>query len=486
MLNLGLPHFRIDYHDFLRGSNSYVNYPDGGFLSQSYGINIFNTPGVLGITAHKNETVRSTLNVNEPVIAWGMGPSSTGLGAIVVGLGSNGNSDGYFYNVADDGTITQNGSEDTTQDYNGRGFVDVVQYNSKWYFTSRSNVIQCSLDLNTKDLTYWTTTKSKSSLNNFSPHPMVVYNNILWIADQNYLHKLDGTTATTQAFDLPAGWVITAMAVYNNLIYMAAEPYWNASSTYHGQAKIYTWNGYSDSWLDEYDMDARVNALYVFDGTLFCFTNYYLGYFDGVKVKPLRPLSSPVYKCQVTQVDGSMFYAEGTNLVRYGSPVPGTRRVFVKHVPAISSQGYSAIFSWYQKRLLLIENGASGNPGIPYLISDINDLGSGSDSYQFDFNPRFFSRQVRIRGIVVETVDGLSSGQSVDVDYIDHKGARKQGAYFGYGNSQFNLHGENIFGFDVADGVVTRTVQPAITITNNARLRYVDFYYEPSEAPLNN
>lgn len=485
---LNLPHFRIDYHDFLRGSNSYVNYPDGGFLSTSYGINIFNTPGLLTTTPHKSETVHSSLGSSEPIIAWGLGPSSSGLGGELVALGVTGSSDGVFYNVnSSSGNITANGSADTTQAYNGNGFVDAIQYQGSWYFTSRVNVIKCSIDLNTKDLTFWTTTKSKSSLQQYSPHPMVVYNDILWIADQNYLHSLDGSTASTQVFDLPSGWVITAMCIYNNLIYMAAEPYWNASGFYHGQAKIFTWNGYSDSWLDEYDVDTRVNCLYVFDGTLFAFTQYYLGYFDGVRVKYLRPVLNQIFKSQVTQVDNSMFYVDGINMIRYGSPVPGTRKVFVNYIPATASQGYSAIIAHYLKQMIIVEKGNSN--GLPYLVSDINAAGGSSESYLQDYNARFFSRPVRVRSVVVETESGLASGQSVDVNYFDHTGASKDAAFFGYSSNEFGtgaLQGKNIWRFDVEDGIVTRTIRPSVTVAKDTKLRYVDFYYEQSEDDLNN
>lgn len=473
-----LPKFRIDFREYVKGSNSFPNYPDGGFDSNYFGMNAYETPGYL-TTAPTAAVATSGLSTS-PVVAYGLAPASTGLGAKVMALGTNASTHGILQKVSDSGAYTVMAT-DTARNYGRLGFCDVEYYNGAWFYTSRTDMGRSDIDLTTPVHNWWTATMLQPGLDSFSPHPLVVFSNILYIADKNFLHQLDGAVATGNVFDLPTGWVITDLAVYNNLLYISAEPYFNASGQYHGQGKIFTWDGFSPSWLNEYNVDVRIDTMFVFENVLYCFTPYFLGYFDGRKVRYLRPLSNHVYRSMVTETLNSMVYADGADLIRFGAPVPNTRKSFVRYINAASVgvTQISGVLAHYQKTVnFAIE---SATTGIAYTIPDFNAAGNAGSSFQMPMNRRAFTQQVKIRAIVIEMDPLFHAQQSIDLAYIDDQGLRVVPKII-----SFTANGAIArFAADVKSQRATRSIKPAFTIASDFRLRFADFYYEASETPLN-
>lgn len=473
-MNYNLPSFRVDRTDFLKGQNSYDHLPDGGQLTTANGINAFSKPGLITVVPDLGNAVTGSLPASG-IFNFGFAKGAITMNPVC--MATNSSQDGYYYTLDDSGAMTLVGSADTSQNYD-IGKSDTVFYQGSFYTTSTTDIIKNSVDLATRDTSFWVTTKAKSSLDSFSPHPMVVFGDIMYIASARYLHQLDAATATEAVLDLGADWVITAMAVYNNLIYICAEQYWNYSSTYHGLAKMFTWDGYSASWLDEWNINYRVSAMYVFENVLYMWRYSDMGYWDGSRFKPLRPMSTQTYKHQITECQGSMFFTDNTMVVRYGSPtLTGGKRFFNYWVT--NSNQFTGIASWTQNGILISKNGNTNMSNI--FVSNINTPGAGS--YEAIFNPRFFKRPVKLRAAVIELGQAIASGQSIQINFQNDKSELKTVGTFD--NAVTAMAAKQNWSFDILGKAATRNVKPRLTITGGAYVRSVDFFYEAAEDQLN-
>lgn len=473
-MQYNFPHFSINRTDFLKGGNTYNNYPDGGFQYDYVGYNAFSKPGWLGISQDIGNSVTSSLPINIG-ISWGFGKGV--LAQEVVAVGSNSSQDGSFWTMNEStGGLTQVGSDDTAHDYQ-LGFTSTIFYHGAFYTTSKTDITYQLYDLSSRDVAWWVTTKGQSSLNGYSPHPQVVFGDIHYIADGQYIHQNDNGTVTAQVLDLGADWVITEMVVYNNLIYITAEPYYNFSGTKHGLAKMFTWNGYADSWLDEYHLDSRVSAMYVFKNVLYVWNSKYIGYFTGSTIKNLYPVSGQIYSSQICSTADSMWFIDGSTVVRYGSPYLSGQFKFHRFFSLVSNG--NGMCSPQTESLLIATTGASN--GSNFFVSNVNGGGGGNKS--FKMNTRRFIAPVHVRGYVIDT-DGMASGQYVEVGLIDDTGTLRGTKRFGY-SVDAAMQGKQRWTFDIFSVGPSRTLTPYITVAGGVYLQGIDFLYEPSEDKLN-
>lgn len=463
-----LPRFTIDRSDWLAGNNSAYDLPDGGLQNYTVGANVFSEPGLLAIAPYLGTNTTASLPALG-VLSWGGGKGAITLQPMCVMANTSGG-DGSYYTVDDVGVMTKVGATDTSQDYSP-GFTDTRYYHGAFYTTSRTDIVKNSTDLGTRDLSFWITTSGHGTLQAFSPHPMEVFGDILYIADGQYLHQLDGAVTSTQVLDLGTDWTITAIVNYNNLLYITAEAYLNANGQYHGITKMFTWDGFSDSWLDEWTLNYRVDALYVYENVLYIFDKQFMGYWDGARKKNLRVTGNQIFRHNITETSDSMFYVNGSTVVRYGTPQIGAQRRFWNYWQNVF-QTYQGITSFRDNRIILSENGSSNSS--VYYVADANGPGTINFANLF-FNKRTFRRAVHIRGVVVET-DPIPSGGAVSVTYLDDNNtSRALGTFNTVGKMKKQLEGI------VGDFPASRWVFPVVQVTGGAYVREISFYYEASE-----
>jgi len=470
------PSFRLDKVDFLKGNNAYDEYPEGGVLASTVGVNSFSKPGLLSQAPVLGASVTASLPI-KGVISWGVGSGSSAPS--VMAVYSNADNDGSFYSVnISTGAMTAVGSADTGRNYI-LGITDTVWYDGSFYTTSETDICKNSADLATRDTTWWTSTKSQAALTAGIPHPMLVYESILYIADGRYLHKVDGSTVSTQVFDVPPDHVITAMVEWNGLIYMVAEPYKDLTGSVHGLSQMFSWDGLSDSWYEQYFLDYRVNSLYVYKNKLFCWTNEFAGLWLGAEIEPLRPVTAQVFKCHITATADSMFYADGTTIIRYGKPyIPALPKKFYKYLSSAASN-LSGILSISSNNLIISEQHATASP--IYYLSNVNTPAS-SGSRTFEFNMRKFKQPVKVRGVVVET-EALTTGQKVKPGYVDDAGNTVYGVENSgeFDNAVTGMAGKTFYRFEVSGKVATRFLRPKVILTAGVHVRSIDYIFEGSE-----
>lgn len=472
-----LPKFTIDRSDWILGNNSYDELPDGGFTLGTVGANVFSKPGLLTATPQMGSNVTTGIKAGG-VAGWGQGNDVVGLTMVLMAVtcdgGGSNDADFNLVNLST-GAFTKVGAT-----YTGsieQGISDTKYYKNAFYTTTATNVIKNSIDLSTRDTTFWTGTSGHPVLSGFSAHPMEVYGDILYIADGQYLHQLDGAVTSTQVFDLGADWVITALANYNGLLYIAAESYINNAGTRHGISKLFTWDGFSDSFLDDWPLDYRVDSLYVYENVLYIFDKFFMGYWDGARRKSLRATGNQIFPHQITTTSDSMFYANGNKITRYGTPIFGGQRHFYDYWASVFQQ-YRAIRSFDSNNMLTSENGTVNSS--LYYISNVNTPSAFGGVAPL-FNKRFFKRNVRIRGVVVET-DQIPSQGTILVGYYDDNNVLRN-----FGTSGASSEGKYMYKTEEGDAVdapPTRYVQPILQTFGQVYIRSVTYYFEVSESNI--
>ena len=314
--------------EFLSGMTSGRNTSDGGFTTDTDKLNILTVPGVL--YQPSAITDRTTSNINGNVVA------SCG-DAVISSIGNDKNfvtDTARFYTYQTTTlTLRQTGaktyqSEDT----------DIVQFRTDTFATSTTDIarlIQSNLsqpDANWES--WWTVTKSKSALTAGFRHPMVVYENSLWIGDGNKLHKWDGTTATEAFLTLSTEQAIVSLGVdpSSGKMLISINESFNASDVKSSISKVLVYNGYSNKPDKAVVVDDMVTSIYPLGGTVFMCYGQNLGYWSGVGITFLRRFknvdlatTSLVYKQRITSIGQTLYVADGLSILAYGEVSPGKK-----------------------------------------------------------------------------------------------------------------------------------------------------------------
>lgn len=450
----GSRRFTLDARTFLRGVSTSDETQDGGFSPSSKGVQIFVTAGLVhsGATFANEWSAAIQSNGYFAFTNWHT-TASPGLGRA---LSSNASFDGYFCQLNDTSGQPTVSATDTGRDYKP-GISDMLKYQSSIFTTSTTNVALSTFDFGTNDFTWWTVTRGHAALSsNVLWHGIVEYGGIMYIADGRYLHSWDGTTSTTQVLDLPDGMTITSMVVHNNLLTISAEFYFdNLVGNYYRGSKIFTWDGFSPSWLSESDVNERIDTLLSDGGVLFATTPRFFGYFNGVSLVPLRKLTTQVRKYQITSARDRIYIAQGSDVLCYGNPILGRPRVF--SYPLKFTATISSIYAYRDGYL----TGSSSTSAIH--CTNIDGTGGSSSILYSDKVP--LGGYGTIRHIELET-EVMASGDSFAVAYVDSRGTTKTVNTF-----SFASHGAKSFiGFDVLNGVSTYICQLKITIAGRSRI----------------
>lgn len=474
------PSFRIDKADWLKGNNSYDNFPEGGALYSTVGVNAFSKPGLLAQAPSLGASVTGSLPANG-VISWGVGSGASA--PTVMAVYSNPSNHALFYSVdPTTGAMTEVGTGDTTRSYK-LGITDTVFYNGSFYTTSETDICKNSADLATRDQNWWTGTSGKAALTSGVPHPLVVYESIMYIADGRYLHKLDGSTISLQVWDAPPDYVITAMVEYNGLIYITAEPYKNLTGSVHGLSQMFSWDGLLESWYEQYFLDYRIDSLYVYKNRLYGFTKQFVAEWTGSEMDPVFPISNQVFNCHITATSNSMVFADGSTLIRFGKPFSTAMvRKFYRYMSS-AALNFGGILSIAGNNMIATELHATASPN--YYISNF-DAPATSGTRTLTFNTRFLKKPVKLTALVIET-EAIASGQKVKAGLITDKGVTVYPTYSSgeFDNATAEMAGKKRWRFELSGKEATREITPVVNITGGVHVKSVDYIYEGSESKGN-
>jgi len=320
----------IGEKEFLDGMTTSPDTSDGGFSPETYAVNVVadvNSTGVLYATANAS----SITSTNGRAIASCADPDS-GLGVSRYVLTDTGRFYGLDTNYAS--TLRQTGSKVYTKVTS-----DIVVYFNKLYATSTLNITEASgAILGTIDENWWVTTKGKTALT-ANPHPMVVFENNLWIGDGKLLHKWDAinNVATSAFLTLPDGQIIIALVVdpSSGKMLISVSEGINSNASLPRLAKVLTYDGFSAKVSRSVIVDDIVTAMYPLGGTVFMMFGNRLGYWNGSGITFLRRIAGAtldttflVYKHMITSIGSTLYVADGNRVTAFGDLYPGQKKFY--------------------------------------------------------------------------------------------------------------------------------------------------------------
>lgn len=274
---------------------------------------------------------------------------------------------------------------------------------------------------------------------------------------------------------MPDRYTVTALVQSRGYLLIAASFYYNNTALLtraKTPTRILVWDGFSQSFADDILIDNQVTAMVrAGDGTVYIWTNQHFGYLNGSKFQKLRKVNNLVFKHMVTNVPDGIMYADGASLIRYSSVIPGgTKYFFLENTVA---ETVTSIAQLQDDTPIIFTDKGSAGSGKNLLYAGLDSGASGTHTFQF--NTRILRATCKVRHVVIET-EGLASGQSIQVQYIDQNGDTQDCGTFTYSNAKHAA--KKVWNFDVFGKPGTTIIKPLVTQTGGAKLRSVEFYYE--------
>jgi hypothetical protein len=473
MARPGLRSLVINAAELFRGMSTTDELNDGGFSPKSKGINLFASPGLIlpGPAPADQTSAVST----KGIFAWSTHHTNVNPG-IGRAISADNSFVGKFLQLSDAGAATLAAS-DNTKAYKPM-VTDMIRYDSSnhQYVSSNTDIAQCTFDFGTVIPNWWTSTLSLTALGGDVPHLFIDFNAVMFVTDGRYLHSWNGSAGTYAALSLPVNYVITGVEVHNNLIYMAAAKYDPLGGGESIECSLFTWDGFSASYLEQIPVQERIDCLKVFGGTLFCTTRSYIGYFTGSTIAPLYPLAYSAYKYQVAITEDRMYILQGQDVLCYGNPVVSKPKFF--SFPLRHSSTLVGICSYRRGQMVYGYASASGAwsnvdgsdlTGVTFYANKMSLAGSGG---------RYSLGAMGKARFMVTEFQALASAASMDIGYIDDTQTTQLIETVTYASlGAVTKRRSDEF------GPGTRTVQPYITFNTgtNSGIRRIDVEFDHSE-----
>lgn len=410
---IGKQVIEITANDLLDGMTSSPETTDGGFSPETNAVNILSS-GKIGVLYQTPAVTDSSTNLNGYIIATTTDPDS--------GIGINNyavTTTGRFISIDSNGALTVRRTSAGAKTYSSEQ-TDVVVYRNELFATSTNDVTNATGAnlVSSFDESWWDTTKAKSALSTGVPHPLLVFEDSLWIGDGNKLHKWDGTTASEAFLTLPTGQVIIALGVDPSsgkmLISVSEGP--NGSDALPRVAKILVYDGFSNKPSRAIIVDEMVTVIYPVGGTVFMAYGVNLGYWNGSGISFLRKLrgvtysstgsTTLVYKQRITNIGRSLFVADGIDILVFTETVAGKKRFFVNHRIIDSLQDYLySIFNIGGGRLGISYQESGGTAKFAYYSTSSRGTG-----YLYFVSKKYtLPRPMFVREIVIEYDDAVAN-----------------------------------------------------------------------------
>ena len=437
---IGSKNFDISHDDFQKGMNTVDDLNDGGYSSLSTNVSPIIRPG--WITLRGNVT-NSTSTLAGRIVATSDNGKITGTAYAAV------DSLGNYYSIDLSTQAVTLMQTDSTGDYTqSGGAYDIVPYaqtagsypgdGRQLWATSNNNVVRWngtnSAGTTYFDPTWWTVTKGKSALNTGVRHPLLVWNNLLYIADYNQIHSYNGATDS----------IVTGLLTLNNENYITAlgvDPGSgkmlvgiatgstaanNFSSNNTGFAYVGIYDGFNPTqFIKKVVVDEQIDSFYTVAGVCYVTYGQNLGIWTGSGIRFLRKLNIDLDKDQVVckpkidNIGRTLLIAEQTKILAYGEVIGNKDKVFF--YPYEGTYNIDAIFNPVGTILDVCCYNGSSKGQIDYFdITTAGNSGTGN-FYSFSYH---MPRPVNIGQVNVYLNDQLASG-SVTIYLIDDFGNEK-------------------------------------------------------------
>jgi len=400
----------ISAADFAKGSSSSDYAQDGGFSPLSTGLNLNIKQGV--VYSVPTPTDAST-NVAGQFIA-----SCSNGGTLLSSVRR------YFI----DGSAnfyTLTGSVVTKQ-VTGSGtynavLSDLVAFQGSYYASTTSNVTLWN-GTTTIDEVWWGTTKSMGALNAF-PHPLIVYKNILFIADGQYVRSWDGTTATAIKLDLGAGQVIYAFGIDpgTGSMLISTSVGQNVFQTNSARDFVWLFDGFSVLPSRSVPVNDLAMSFHSIGETVFVGMSRGIGIWTGAGIQMIHQFltinySSAFlpYKAHITNIGNVLYFIDNKTVFAYGE-VSQANNLWMRALKVFYPCFQAIVGSAVGTNISLVTDIGAGALGVFYQtggavnkfeILDMTTAGSGGVFYS---NRYEFPRPISVHKIRVFTTGVTAS-----------------------------------------------------------------------------
>lgn len=464
---LGKNQIIIDASEFLKGMSSSDDVSDGGFSTSTDQVNLIAQKGSLSTVS--TPTAITNASFTSSVIAWcPTNNTSFANGYLLQGSGVLGldSSQAIAGSKGVAGTFTT-------------GTSDIANFIDKIYVTTTTNIAKVSTDLSASDDTWWGTALGKGLLTSGCRHPLLIYQDRLWVGDLNALHNIvDSGTGNKNVLLLTTENEITALGIDegSGKMLIAATAGANYSNSVATGNFIFTYDGTSATYTRKYAVDGMVTGFKSMGGITYVTYGDNLGYWNGSGLTFLRKLknilttgSELAYKHHLAVIDNTLYVVDGLQILAYGEVLPGRKIFYYAYVNNVNSNKIGLIFPF------------GGNAGAKYLgigIPSTNLLSldiatAGTTQINVYTNKYTFPRPVFIRSIYLEY--GTAIGTNDNNRFLAY---RTQAQDLGL-ISLTNSAGTSAALQNTSSGSVYEQQVDMTSIANN-KCRFIQFRYSAS------
>lgn len=452
---IGKKQLEISASQFVAGMATTDYTQDGGFGNSSVNINLLTTPGVVRPMAAE---VNVSTNVTENMVA-----SAEDSQTVVV-------YDRLFIGDAA-GFYTLTGTTLTKRSTGAKSYVlattDMVAFAGNTYVTSTTDVAKWNTGSLTLTESYWVTTSGKTPLTASNRHPMLTFENFLWIADGNLLHNIDSSgTISTSVLVLNPNDFIEALSIdpATGLMLISVNTLVNASDALNGKSIVYLYDGYSPKPRRKVFVDDMITAFYPLGGQVYVGYGTRLGFWNGNGVTFLRSLENVTYTVQFlaykhhfSNIGNTLLVANNKNVLAYGEISQGAQKVFwYPYQQVNSSDGINLLCNVGNTRLYIARVAGSAAAYLSYIdFTATTAPGSGANFFSNNINFPRPMQIARIRVITtgITTTGGLGGVSWFDENSIQHFNTPTQFVVLSTNSPQYT------FDFEYGESAVAQTVQ---------------------------
>lgn len=424
---IGKFQIQLGADQLISGMSSSDYSTDGALGTSCTNLNPFSTPGIIRATATPTD-------------------ASTNLSGNLVATSDDSQTVAPVVRVAidDAGNIYSWGGSSWTKQITGLANTysfpesDILPFYGHNYATSTTKLMQ----INTSA---WTKTENFQSLTDASAlHPLLEYQQNLWVGDGKHLASLQSDEATWNA---DAAWVlggnekIVALGIdpATGLMMVSVQTAYNPTDSLQQRGIIYLYDGIASKPIRKIIVDDLVTAFYNIEGNVYVgMGSGTIGVWNGNGVTFLRKLNingtflktDLPYKHHFANIRNILMVVDGTNVLGYGAVVADKRGFFYIGANTINSNNIGVLTRAGSNKLGL---GFASNKFETYDIASIAANSAGAHLY---FNNIYFPRPVFIRRMRIVTT-GITQTNA-----------------FGIGSVHFIDEKNHTYGFDVTTFIV--------------------------------
>lgn len=464
----------LDVSEWIKGMSSGKYMPDGGFSDDTEAVNMIAEPGVLYAPATLVDGDSDAILDDEIIASSPDHAAASPSDRLVV------TADGDFMRYNGTKLLDVTGGQDTTQTY-AKGFTDMVNFDGETYVTSKEKLARWS-GTQTFDFVF------ASMANTALPHPLVVFENNLYIGDGNLLKRMTaaaGTPATV--LTLATNEFIQALGVDpgSGKLLISIVYGQNISGTINRTNKVLWYDGFANKVIKVIRVEDMVTAFHNHSGNVIVGYGVNIGILTGSGIRFLRKLVESAldstklpYKHSFASMGSTMCVIDGTKVLAWGPVRTGGDNVFYYIAKnKVNSNIIDAIF-----------NAGNNKLGMSMATSKFRtlDITSKATLDKFDFYTNWveFPRPIILRAIYYQFVNNLSTANlTLNFDDQSNGGTERELQQLYAANtatSEFFAHGARVTS-TIDTGKLYAIRLRIQNSTTNDGLKRIIIYYDFAE-----